>query len=66
MNAKSEMRETDLYAMDLVWMIARHFWDIQTPQPTKRELDHAMPDTRSAQQIQDDMLKKAQELAQRS
>lgn len=63
MTAKFERRKTELYAMDLVWKIAQHYWDIQTPQPTLFELEHKRPDRRSAEQIVADMRKKAQELA---
>lgn len=60
--AKSEQRKTDLYAMDLIWMIARKYYDISAPNPTKYELDHRLIDTRTAAEIKRDMLKKVQAL----
>ena len=56
--AKMERRKTELYAMDLVWMLARKYYDIQMPQPTKYELDHTPADKRSGAQIAQDLLKK--------
>ena len=58
MAAKFEKRRTELYAMDLVWMIARRYYDIQTPQPTRYELDYKPADRRTSAQIKQDLLKK--------
>ena len=44
--------------MDLVWMIARRYYDIQTPQPTRYELDYKPADRRTSAQIKQDLLKK--------
>ncbi len=59
MLAKFERRKTELYAMDLIWLLARTHYDIQSPSPTKMELFHTPADRRTAQEIRDDMLKKA-------
>ena len=62
MTAKFEKRRTELYAMDLVWMLAKRYYDIQTPEPTRYELEHKPVDRRSAEQIKQDVLKKVQGL----
>ena len=56
--AKSEKRRTELYVMDLVWLLARKYYDISTPQPSKIETEHNPQDRRSGSQIKKDLLKK--------
>ena len=58
MVAKSEKRRTELYAMDLIWLLARKYYDISTPQPSKTETEHKPEDRRTGAQITNDLLKK--------
>ena len=62
MTAKFEKRRTELYAMDLVWLLTKVYYDIQTPEPSKYEMEHKPVDTRSAEEIKRDMLQKARGL----
>jgi len=64
MFAKMERRRTELYAMDLIWAIAKSLQDVQLPPPTSYELkDRHTPqrDERSAEQIKQDLLRKLRE-----
>ena len=58
MSAKAEKRRTELYAMDLVWLLAKKHYDIQTEQPSVCELGNSKRDRRTAEQIKKDLLKK--------
>jgi hypothetical protein len=57
MSAKAEKRRTELYAMDLVWLLAKKYYDIQTEQPSAYETEHRR-DRRTSEQIKKDLLKK--------
>ena len=57
MGAKAEQRRTELYAMDLVWLIAKRNYD-NLPQPSEIDNEHRKNDTRSADKIKKDLLKK--------
>ena len=59
LTAVMERRKTDLYGMDLIWAIAKTLQKVELPPPTMFELDHRPKDTRSAEQIKRDLLKKA-------
>lgn len=62
LSAKAELRRTELYTMDMVWLLAKKYYEISSPQPSKLETEHKPVDRRNASQIKDDMLKKAQGL----
>lgn len=54
---------TELYAMDLIWLLAKARYDIKAPSPMEIETNRRVADRRSAEEIKNDMLKKARELA---
>ena len=58
LGAKFEERRTELYAMDLLWLLARTKYDIHTPQPTEYELNNKKVDKRNGKQIVNDLMKK--------
>ena len=59
--AKEEQRRTELYAMDLVWLLAKARYQ-NFDKPTPSEIERREPvDTRSAQEIQNDLLKRLKE-----
>lgn len=62
--AKFEKRRTDLYAMDLIWAIARNIAGISDEArcPTDIEQNHKPKDTRSAAEIRRDIIRKVQGL----
>lgn len=55
--AKAEQRRTELYAMDLVWLMAKMHYN-NLPQPSEVENENRKDDRRSAEQIKKDLLKK--------
>lgn len=56
MSAKSEQKRLELYQMDLLWLIAKR-WYPNLAQPSDVADDRKMKDTRTAKQIQDDILR---------
>lgn len=65
LQAKAEKRAVEVYAMDLVWMLVRLniksgvSFDLRTPSDI--EYSKNLKDTRSAEQIKSDLLKKLKE-----
>lgn len=63
--AKIEKRNTELYAMDLLWLLTKatmvRFGDIEAPPPSEVERKTYTKDTRTAQEIKDDLLRKLKE-----
>ena len=57
MTAKFEERRTELYIGDLLWMVANHYYELNTPTPTEYELKLKNRDNRSAEQIKSDILR---------
>lgn len=58
LTAIMDRRKTDLYGMDLIWAIAKSLQDIKLPPPTMVEFKQKeKTDTRSAEQIKQDLLK---------
>ena len=55
--AKAEQRRTEVYAMDLVWLIAKRYYT-GLPQPSEVDDGNRKEDRRSAEQIKKDLLKK--------
>lgn len=62
LNAKLERRRTELYAMDLIWMLARTKYDIESPSPSHVEKGITQADSRTSQEILAEIRKKTQEL----
>ena len=58
MTAKFEERRTELYIGDLLWMVANHYYELRTPTPTEYEMKLKKIDSRSAEQIKGDILRK--------
>jgi hypothetical protein len=63
LRARLEKRAVDLYASDMIWMLAkaylmRHGCDFDVPSPSSREYKKEEKDSRSAQEIKDQLLKK--------
>ena len=56
--AKYEERQVDLYAMDLLWSIARKNLANDVPMPSEIWNNKVKNDRRSGKQIVDDLLKK--------
>ena len=57
MMAKVEKRRLELYQMDLIWLLAKKYYN-GLPQPSEIEYEKHTKDTRSAKQIQQDILKR--------
>ena len=63
LNAKLERRRTELYAMDLLWMLARTKYEIETPTPSQIEAGYkTKSDARTYDDIRAELRKKTQEL----
>ena len=62
LNAKLERRRTELYAMDMLWMIAKSKYDFESPSPSRIEAGHTKEDTRTYEDILAEIRKKTQEL----
>lgn len=58
MTAKFEERRTELYIGDLLWMVANHYYALNAPTPTEYELKLKNRDSRSAEQIKNDILRR--------
>ena len=56
--AKHEERQVDLYAMDLLWSLARSHLANDVPMPSEIWNNKVKNDRRSGKQIVDDLLKK--------
>ena len=56
--AKSERRRTELYAMDLLYLLVKTKYDISTEMPSKCEGANKPKDRRSADEIKKDLLKR--------
>ena len=65
LRAKTERRKLDLYAMDLVWLLTKaemvRYGTFEFPMPTDMEWGELRKDTRSAEQIKRDLIKKLTE-----
>lgn len=57
LNAKIENRRLELYQMDLLWLIAKRYYN-ELPQPSEVANGAKKRDNRSAKQITSDILKK--------
>ena len=49
--AKIEQRKTELYAMDLLWMLVKTKYEITFPSPSEMELNPKKADRRSSKEI---------------
>ena len=55
--AKNEVRQIELYAMDLLWSIARTHYSSDIPMPSEIWNKKQKNDRRTAKQIKEDLLK---------
>lgn len=59
LRAKADRRRTEIYAMDLLWLVANKYYNGLPPKPSEIESGERAPkDTRSAKQIKDDLIKR--------
>jgi len=58
MAAKLEERRTELYIGDLLWLLTKTKYELQSPSPTELELKPKRIDKRSAKEIKDGLLKR--------
>jgi hypothetical protein len=56
MTAKSEVRQIELYAMDLVWSLAKVKYSTDIPMPSEIWNNRNKIDRRSKREIVDDLL----------
>lgn len=57
LSAKAEKRRLEVYKMDLLWLIAKKHYN-GLPRPSDIENEKRMKDTRSAEQIKRDIVKR--------
>lgn len=55
--AKNEVRQVELYAMDLLWGLAKPRFTTDIPMPSEYWNNRKKTDKRSGKQIMDDLLK---------
>ena len=60
--AKMERRRTELYAMDLLWMLTKTKYEMSSPRPSRIEAGHKEADPRTYADIREELRKKTQEL----